>query len=69
VTAPIAPLGTTQNFGTGGPVTVANYTVVAGDTLASIATRYGTTIEKLMQANSITNANRIFTGQKLVIVR
>lgn len=41
------------------------YTIVAGDSLTSIALKFGTTVEKLMQLNSITNPNRISIGQVL----
>jgi len=45
------------------------YTVRLGDTLFSIARRFGTTVAKLQAANGIANPNRIFAGQVLVIVR
>jgi LysM repeat protein len=44
-----------------------SYTVVAGDTLSKIATKFGVTQAALMSANKITNANSIQVGQKLVI--
>lgn len=43
------------------------YTVRAGDTLSSIAARYGTTWQHLQQINGIKNANLIFAGQVLRI--
>lgn len=43
------------------------YTVVAGDLLSKIATRFGVSTTALMQANKITNANLIKVGQVLVI--
>jgi len=43
------------------------YTVKKGDTLWSIAKNYGTTWQKLQQANKLNNANLIYPGQKLVI--
>lgn len=42
------------------------YVVRAGDTLYSIARRYGTTVEAIMAANRLTNYN-ISIGQQLVI--
>lgn len=41
------------------------YTVNPGDTLATIAARYGTTVSAMMRANGIYNANFIYAGQRL----
>lgn len=49
---------------TGGACT---YTVGYGDTLFSIARRFGTSIHRLAWANGIRNPNYIFVGQRLVI--
>lgn len=38
-----------------------------GDTLFSIATRYGTTVNALLQANQLPNANVVYAGQRLII--
>lgn len=43
------------------------YTVQRGDTLGRIATRFNTTVEAFAQINGITNPNRIFVGQVLII--
>ncbi len=43
------------------------YIVEAGDTLFSIARRFGTTVSDIAQTNGITNVNQIEVGQKLVI--
>jgi LysM repeat protein len=43
------------------------YTVRAGDTLYSIATRYGTTVDAIMRANGWTTPSFIYTGQRLII--
>jgi LysM repeat protein len=43
------------------------YVVQKGDTLLSIARRYGLTTKQLQAANNITNPDKIFLGQKLVI--
>jgi len=40
-----------------------SYTIVSGDSLSSIALKFRTTVQVLMQLNSITNANRISIGQ------
>ncbi len=43
------------------------YVVKPGDTLFSIAMRFGTTVNAIAMANNITNPNFIFAGQQLVI--
>ena len=43
------------------------HTVQPGDTLASIAARYGTTAQAIADANGIANPNQIAVGQVLVI--
>lgn len=43
------------------------YTVQRGDNLANIATRTGSTIDELTQANCIDNPNRIRVGQELYV--
>ncbi|HMB72652.1 MAG TPA: LysM peptidoglycan-binding domain-containing protein, partial [Gammaproteobacteria bacterium] len=45
----------------------ADYTVRRGDTMAVIAGRFGVTTQALLNANAITDANRIFIGQSLRI--
>ena len=49
-----------------GPTT-GRYIVQRGDTLASIARRFGTTVAALAAANSIVNPARITVGQSLVL--
>ena len=44
-----------------------SYTVKRGDTLLSIARRYGSTVEKIVQANNIANPNLILPGTVLII--
>ncbi|HSP03415.1 MAG TPA: LysM peptidoglycan-binding domain-containing M23 family metallopeptidase [Acidimicrobiales bacterium] len=44
-----------------------SHTVRSGDTLASIAARYGTTVSALASANGITNPNLIVVGRSLHI--
>ncbi len=46
---------------------VFRYTVQRGDTISSIARKYGLTIKDLIEANDIINPNLIFPGQKLII--
>lgn len=43
------------------------YTVQSGDTLMTIAQRYGLTISEIVAANGLTNPDRLDIGQQLVI--
>ena len=43
------------------------YTVRRGDTLSSIARRYGSSVAQIAQSNRIGNTNRIYVGQRLYI--
>lgn len=43
------------------------YVVQAGDTLSDLAIRFGTTVDALLAANDLTNADAITVGQPLVI--
>lgn len=43
------------------------YVVKRGDTLSGIASKYGTTYQRLAQINGIANPNRIYVGQKIRI--
>ncbi len=63
------PPTTTQEPGGGQPGggTPSAYTVVRGDTLGSIARRFGTTYQAIASANGIANPNLIFPGQVLNI--
>ncbi|AUD14380.1 MULTISPECIES: LysM peptidoglycan-binding domain-containing protein [unclassified Planococcus (in: firmicutes)] len=49
------------------PATSVKYTVKAGDTLYSIASKYNTTVAAIASANKITNTNLISVGQVLII--
>jgi len=44
-----------------------NYTIRPGDTLWSIANRFGVSLQALMQANSITDPAAIYVGQTIYI--
>lgn len=43
------------------------YTVKSGDTLSGIASKYGTTYQKLAQINGISDPNKIYVGQQIKI--
>lgn len=43
------------------------HTIKKGETLTSIAKKYGTTIDQLVKMNNIKNPNKIYQGQKLKI--
>ncbi len=43
------------------------YTVKKGDTLSGIASKYGTTYQKLAEINGILNPNKIYVGQVIKI--
>jgi membrane-bound lytic murein transglycosylase D len=45
------------------------HSVRRGETLSQIASRYGTTVSLLQQANGIRQANRLSIGQRLIIPR
>jgi len=45
------------------------YTIRCGDTLFSIARRYGTTVGELSRINHIWNPDRIYAGQVILIPR
>jgi LysM repeat protein len=56
----------------GAPITppppgTAIYQVSRGDTLAAIASRFNTTVPAIVQLNGITNPNRIFAGQRILV--
>jgi len=51
----------------GSTQTVINYAVREGDTLSSIAAKYGTTWQKIAADNNLSNPNLIYPGQRLLI--
>lgn len=51
----------------GNPGSGSHHIVKPGDTLYSIAKKYGVTWQKLMQWNDIANPHRIYPGQKLIV--
>ena len=63
----IIPAGS-SGYGVPAPAIAASanvYTVNPGDTLAAVAARYGVTLDAMMRANGIYNANFIYAGQRL----
>jgi uncharacterized protein YraI len=52
---------------TGSSGSARRHTVVAGDTLAKIAQRYGVSMYAIAAANNIANVNLIYRGQTLII--
>jgi LysM repeat protein len=59
--APLPPTFTPDPHSTGVHI------VRSGDTLGSIAVTYGTSVNRLVEINAITNANRISIGQRIRI--
>ncbi len=57
----------TQPPPAGGQGEAIYHIVQPGETLSSIARRYGTTWQAIAQANGITNPNSIYAGQRLLI--
>jgi len=49
------------------PGTLVTYTIRAGDTLAGIASLYGSTREAIMDENGLTDPNAIFVGQQILV--
>lgn len=61
----IVPAASASSATSGCPVVY--YRVVRGDTLGSIAARYGVSVWQLQQWNNIPNIDKIYAGQVLVI--
>ncbi len=49
------------------PAAGSTYTVAPGDTLATIARRFGTTVAAIQSANGIADPNRVLVGQVLTV--
>ncbi len=64
----MVPTGPPANLpASGGPPTNLAYTVQSGDILSGIASRSGTSVEAIVQANGLDNPNLILPGQSLRI--
>ena len=61
------PAGSTPAQSSAGTGAETVYTVKSGDTLSKIASKYGTTYQKLASYNGIANPNIISVGQKIKI--
>jgi LysM repeat protein len=61
------PAGSTDSGDTGGTDSGIVHTVQAGETLFSIALRYGTTVEALAAQNGIVDVNSLDIGQQISI--
>ena len=66
-TTPGDALGAVALSASAAPAPPGRYTVSAGDTLSSIATRNGTSVQALAAANGIANPNHIVIGQVLAL--
>ena len=58
---------TAPTVNTSTTVKTTSYTVKKGDTLSGIASKYGTTYQKLASYNGIANPNKIYVGQVIKI--
>jgi lysozyme len=72
LTVPVAVAIPSENGGSngpagGGPAPQRSHTVKAGESLTSIAIKYGTTVAAIASLNNITNINNISIGQVLYI--
>ena len=63
---PGASSGSAANSGTSQPASSGTYTVRRGDTLFGIASRHGTTVAAIMQANGL-RSSVIYAGQRLKV--
>lgn len=63
----LIPIGHTPTPPSPPPISGFYYTVRPGDTLGTIARQFNTTVAAIASANGITNVNRIFAGQVLLI--
>ena len=61
ISGPTEPVSTTVER----EATPANYRVRSGDTLSSIAQRFGTTVGEVTRANKIANPDQLYPGMKL----
>lgn len=67
VPSAVTAVPTAQPPPSGGTGEAIWHTVQPGETLSSIARRYGTTWQVIARANNVSNPNQIYVGQKLKI--
>jgi hypothetical protein len=60
----LTPVATDTPLGAPTPVV---HTVTSGETLTLIAKKYGVTVDAIVQANQLSNADAIYAGQQLII--
>lgn len=65
--APVATLEAALALPTEVAVSGTSYTILPGETLASIAMKHGVTWPAIVQANNITDPNQIMPGQAIII--
>jgi len=58
---------TSSAGGSSGSASRGVHVVKRGETLSSIARRYGTTVQAIMNNNGLRNANLIYVGQRLTL--
>lgn len=64
---PLAPLAVLLALALPGTAAAGSYTVRWGDTLSAIASRFGTTVRALAQANGLADPNRVLAGRSLSV--
>ena len=68
ISATTTPTNTTSSSTSSSAKQYETYTIAYGDTLSGIANKFGTTIDKIMEANPyVTNKNKIYAGKTLQI--
>jgi LysM repeat protein len=65
-TTPTEP-GNAEPVATLDPATQQIYVIQAGDSLSAVASRFGTTLDAIIQANGLTDPNVVYVGQRLII--
>lgn len=67
VTTPVTAAPSSQRRATATPSCISTYTVRSGDTLSSIARRFGVTMDSIARASRLANVNLLSVGQRLTI--